>query len=99
LRIYFCRILKDSKLIPDDDCSVIRVRHEINLRQYCTATCQKTLGAYTTYHEDDHRVPLVTEKEDFWKFAHDLTVKNNSDKGKRVKKNFFFLSNFSPFTQ
>lgn len=61
--------------------------HEMNLRQYCLSASQKTLGAYTTFHEADHRVPVVTEKEDFWKFAHELTVKHNAAKGKNFRAN------------
>ncbi len=55
--------------------------HEMNLRQCCQSASQKTLGAYTTYHEADHIVQEVTEKEEFWKFAHELTVKYNAAKG------------------
>jgi len=57
----------------------LRATNEANLRQYCPSAPKQ--GCLTTYYESDHTVPPITDRGDFWRFAHDLTVKHNAAKG------------------
>ena len=75
------RILHEAKRLSEQESVSLRVTHEMNLRQYCLAASQKMLGSHTTYYESDYIVPPVQDRTEFWKFAHELTVKHNASKG------------------
>ena len=77
------RILQDDrrKMLNCQDAASLRVSNEMNLRQYCVVASQKMLGTHTTFHETDFVVPPIQDRVEFWKFAHELTVKHNASKG------------------
>ena len=77
------RILQDDrrKMLNCQDVASLRVSNEMNLRQYCVVASQKMLGTHTTFHETDFVVPPIQDRVEFWKFAHELTVKHNASKG------------------
>jgi hypothetical protein len=92
------RILQDDrrKMLNCHDAASLRVSNEINLRQYCVVTSQKMLGTHTTFYESDVTVPPIQDRVEFWKFAHELTVKHNASKGKnrgRIGNTIFFAIN------
>lgn len=60
---------------------ILRATNEANLRQYCPSAPKH--GCLTTYYEEDYTVPPITDKADFWRFAHDLTTKINAAKGNK----------------
>ena len=59
----------------------IRATNEANLRQYCESAPKH--GCLTTYYEENYSVPAVMDRTEFWRFAHEMTVKNNAAKGNR----------------
>ena len=59
----------------------LRASNEANLRQYCPSGPRH--GCLTTTYESDHAVPPITDRAEFWRFAHELTVKHNAAKGSR----------------
>ena len=77
------RILQDDrkKMVNCHEQISLRVSNEMNLRQYCVVASQKMLGSHTTYYETDCVVPPIQDRIEFWKFAHELTVKHNASKG------------------
>ncbi len=60
----------------------LRATNEANLRQYCSSSKH---GVLTTYYESDHEIPTLVDDDraEFWRFAHELTVKMNTAKGNR----------------
>lgn len=91
------RILQDdqNKMLNCHDTISLRVSNEMNLRQYCVVASQKMLGSHTTYYESDYTVPPIQDRTEFWKFAHELTVKHNASKGKtHVKYKYKYKADF-----
>ena len=79
-------ILQDDrrKMLNCQDATSLRVSSEINLRQYCVVTSRKLFGTHTTYYESDLNVPPIQDRIEFWKFAHEITVKHNTSKGEHL---------------
>ena len=88
------RILQDdrNKMLNCHEQISLRVTNEMNLRQYCVVASQKMLGSHTTYYESDCVVPPIQDRIEFWKFAHELTVKHNASKGNSFKTRAGMLS-------
>ena len=59
----------------------LRATNEANLRQYCDSAPKH--GCLTTYYEENHSVPPISDKTEFWRLAHEMTVRNNSAKGNK----------------
>ena len=77
------RILQSdqSKEYPPSQTLNLRATNEANLRQYCPSGPRH--GCLTTYYEGDYVVPPISDRQEFWRYAHELTVKHNSAKGNR----------------
>jgi len=72
------RVLQDgegTEKAPPVATLQLRATHEANLRSYCPAAPK--MGCLTTYYESDYSVPPITDRADFWRFSHELTVKHN----------------------
>jgi hypothetical protein len=61
-------------------CPALKVANDINLRQYCENGQAPKLGCYSSAYEAEYNVPEITQKSEFWKLAHELTVKHNQAK-------------------
>ncbi len=69
---------------PPDQTMNLRVTNEANLRLYCgSGGGNRQHGCLTTYFEADHSVPPVADRADFWRYAHEMTVRHNASKGSR----------------
>eukprot|EP00096_Caligus_rogercresseyi_P011195 TRINITY_DN4332_c0_g1_i1.p1 TRINITY_DN4332_c0_g1~~TRINITY_DN4332_c0_g1_i1.p1 ORF type:complete len:529 (-),score=144.67 TRINITY_DN4332_c0_g1_i1:527-2113(-) len=66
--------------IPRED-TILRATNETNLRQYCTTEAR--YGCLTTFYDDEYVVPPVSSRNEFWRLAHEMTVKHNAAKGGR----------------
>eukprot|EP00095_Tigriopus_kingsejongensis_P004248 maker-scaffold711_size108467-snap-gene-0.30 protein:Tk04248 transcript:maker-scaffold711_size108467-snap-gene-0.30-mRNA-1 annotation:"malonyl -acyl carrier protein transacylase" len=67
-----------SKEYPPSKTMNLRANQEANLRLYCPSSPK--FGCLTTYFEEDYKVPPITDRHEFWRFAHDMTVKHNTAK-------------------
>uniref|UniRef100_A0A0K2UGZ6 Uncharacterized protein n=1 Tax=Lepeophtheirus salmonis TaxID=72036 RepID=A0A0K2UGZ6_LEPSM len=66
--------------IPKED-TILRATNEANLRQYCTT--ETRYGCLTTFYDDEYVIPPVSSRNEFWRLAHEMTVKHNAAKGGR----------------
>ena len=81
--IALSRIVQSDKSAeyPPKETVHLRATNQTNLRQYCPKAPKH--GCLTTFYEDDYTVPPVTDRAEFWRLAHDLTIKHNAAKGGR----------------
>ena len=74
------RVLQqDHASYPPTETLHLRASIEANLRQYCGASVK--MGALSTHYEADFSVPPIEDRAEFWRYAHELTVKHNAAKG------------------
>ena len=58
--------------------SSVKVSNEINMRQFCPNAPK--IGCFSSFYETEYPNKEVTSRSDFWKLAHELTVKHNQSK-------------------
>lgn len=64
-------------------CSSVKASNEINMRQFCRQNVK--VGCLSSNYESEYQFQDVTSRSDFWKLAHELTVKHNHVKDHHQK--------------
>ena len=59
-------------------CSSVKVANEINMRQFCQN--MPKVGCLSSAYESEYQSQDVTSRSEFWKRAHELTVKHSQAK-------------------
>ena len=78
-------LLAMARICRQDSQQVISLRAAImtNLRQFCSPPAPK-YGVLSAPYEENFSVPDLRESEEFWQFAHSMTMSHNTAKSNRA---------------
>ena len=80
-------------------CPSVKVANEINMRQFCQN--MPKIGCLSSAYETEYHSQDVTSRSEFWKRAHELTVKHShskdlcSQKPQKIATNKYVYKNIS----